>query len=62
MVLDRALAVHGPNLLHATVDVDSGSWLASEELPAPARSAAARVRQLAADARRGASRYQPPRS
>jgi len=62
LVLDRVLAVHGPHLSHAMVDVDSGSWLATEELPAAARTAAARLRQLAADAQRGASRYQRART
>ena len=31
-MLDRVLAVHGSRLSHAMVDVDSGSWLATEEL------------------------------
>jgi uncharacterized membrane protein len=62
LVLDRVLAVHGPQLSHAMVDVDSGNWLTTEELPAPARSAAARLRQLAADAQRSASRYQRART
>jgi hypothetical protein len=62
LVLDRVLAVHGPHLSHAVVDVDSGNWLATEELPAAARSAAARLRQLAADAQRGASWYQRART
>jgi hypothetical protein len=62
LVLDRVLAVHGPHLSHALVDVDSGSWLATEELPAAARTAAARLRQLAADAQRGASWYQRART
>jgi uncharacterized membrane protein len=62
LVLDRVLAVHGPHLSHAMVDVDSGSWLATEELPAAARTAAARLRQLAADAHRGASWYQRARA
>jgi hypothetical protein len=44
------------------VDVDSGNWLAAEELPAAARTAAARLRQLAADAQRGASWYQRART
>jgi YibE/F-like protein len=61
LVLDRVLAVHGPQLSHALVDVDSGNWLAAEELPAPARTAAARLKQLAADAQRGASWYQRAR-
>ena len=29
-MLDRVLAVHGPHLSHAIVDVDSGGWLAAE--------------------------------
>jgi uncharacterized membrane protein len=62
LVLDRVLAVHGPHLSHAVVDVDSGNWLAAEELPAAARTAAARLRQLDADAQRGASRYQRART
>jgi hypothetical protein len=62
LVLERVLAVHGPQLSHAMVDVDSGGWLAAEELPAAARTAAAQLRQLAADAQRGASRYQRART
>jgi uncharacterized membrane protein len=62
LVWDRILAVHGPHLSHAVVDVDSGSWLAAEELPAEIRTAAARLRQLAADAQRGASWYQRVRT
>jgi uncharacterized membrane protein len=62
LVLDRVLAVHGPHLSHAMVDVDSGSWLTAEELPAAARAAAGRLRQLAADAQRGASWYQRART
>jgi uncharacterized membrane protein len=62
LVLDRVLAVHGPQLSHAMVDVDSGGWLATEELPAAARTAAAQLRQHAADAQRGASRYQRART
>jgi hypothetical protein len=58
LVLDRVLARPRPHLSHALVDVDSGSWLAAEELPPAARTAAARLRQLAADAQRGASWYQ----
>jgi uncharacterized membrane protein len=61
LVLDRVLAVHGPQLSHAMVDVDSGTWLAAEELPAEAKTAASRLRQLAADAQRGASWYQRAR-
>jgi hypothetical protein len=61
-VLDRVLAVHGPHLSHALVDVDSGSWLAAKELPPAARTAAARLRQLAADAQRGASWCQRART
>jgi uncharacterized membrane protein len=62
LVWDRVLAVHGPHLSHAMVDVDSGGWLATEELPAAARTAAARLRLLAADAHRGASWYQRARA
>jgi uncharacterized membrane protein len=62
LVWDRVLAVHGPHLSHAMVDVDSGGWLATEELPAPAKTAASRLRQLAADAQRGASWYQRARA
>jgi hypothetical protein len=51
-----------PHLSHAVVDVDSGSWLAAEELPAEIRTAAARLRQLAADAQRRASWYQRVRA
>jgi uncharacterized membrane protein len=62
LVWDRVLAVHGPQLSHAIVDVDSGAWLTAEELPAEAKTAAARLRQLAADAQRGASWYQRART
>jgi uncharacterized membrane protein len=62
LVWDRALAAHGPRLSHAIVDVDSGGWLAAEELPAEANTAAARLRQLAADAQRGASWLQRART
>jgi hypothetical protein len=62
LVLDRVLAVHGPHLSHAMVDVDSGSWLTAEELPAAAWTAAGQLRQLAADAQRGASWYQRART
>jgi uncharacterized membrane protein len=62
LVWDRALAVHRPQLSHAMVDVDSGSWLAAEELPAAAKTAASRLRQLAADAQRGASWFQRART
>jgi hypothetical protein len=61
-VWDRILAVHGAHLSHAMVDVDSGSWLAAEELPAEIRTAAARLRQLAADAQREAPWYQRVRT
>jgi hypothetical protein len=44
------------------VDVDSGAWLTAEELPAEVKRAAARLRQLAADAQRGASWYQRTRT
>jgi uncharacterized membrane protein len=53
LVFDRVLAVHGPHLSHATVDVDSGAWLTAEELPVEAKTAASRLRQLTADAQRG---------
>jgi uncharacterized membrane protein len=62
LVLDRVLAVHDPQLSHAIVDVDSGGWLAAEELPAEAKAAASRLRQLAADAQRGASWLQRART
>jgi uncharacterized membrane protein len=62
LVWDRVLAVHGPHLSHAIVYVDSGGWLAAEELPAEAKAAASRLRQLAADAQRGASRLQRART
>src|SRR5215218_1205578 len=62
LVLDRVLAVHGSHLSHALVDVDSGAWLTAEELPAEVKRAAARLRQLAADAQRGASWYQRTRT
>jgi uncharacterized membrane protein len=62
LVWDRALAVHRPQLSHAMVDVDSGGWLAAEELPADAKRAASRLRQLAADAQRGASWFQRART
>jgi uncharacterized membrane protein len=62
LVWDRVLAVHGPQLSHAVVDVDSGGWLAAEELPAAAKAAASRLRRLAADAQRGASWLQRART
>ena len=62
VVLDRVLAVHGPQLSHAVVDVDSGGWLTAEELPAEAKTAATRLRQLATDAQRGASWFQRART
>jgi uncharacterized membrane protein len=62
LVWDRVLAVHGPHLSHAVVEVDSARWLATEELPADARTAAARLRQLAAHAQREASWYQRART
>jgi uncharacterized membrane protein len=62
VVLDRVLAVHGPQLSHAVVDVDSGGWLTAEELPAEAKTAATRLRQLATDAQRGASWLQRART
>jgi hypothetical protein len=61
-VWDRVLAVHGSHLSHAMVDVDSGAWLTAEELPAEVKRTAARLRQLAADAQRGASWYQRTRT
>jgi uncharacterized membrane protein len=61
LVWDQVLAVHGSHLSHAMVDVDSGAWLTAEELPAEVKRAAARLRQLAADAQRGASWYQRTR-
>jgi uncharacterized membrane protein len=62
LVWDRVLAIHRPHLSHAVVDVDSGAWLTAEELPAEVKTAAARLRQLAADAQRGASWYQRTRT
>ena len=62
LVWDRVLAVHGPHLSHAMVDVDSGAWLTAEELPAEVKTAASRLRQLAADAQRGASWLQRART
>jgi uncharacterized membrane protein len=62
VVLDRVLQVHAPRLSHAVVEVGGGGWLAAEELPAEVRTAAARLRQLAADAQRGASWYQRART
>jgi uncharacterized membrane protein len=62
VVLDRVLEVHGPRLSHAVVEVDNGNWLAAEELPADVRTAAARLRRLAADAQQGASWYQRART
>jgi uncharacterized membrane protein len=62
LVWDRVLAVHGPQLSHAIVDVDSGGWLATEELPADAKAAASRLRQRATDAQRGASWLQRART
>jgi uncharacterized membrane protein len=62
LVWDCVLAMHGPHLSHAMVDVDSGSWLAAEELPVEVKTAASRLRRLAADAQRGASWYQRART
>jgi uncharacterized membrane protein len=62
LVWDRVVAVHGPDLSHALVDVDSGAWLTAEELPAEAKTAASQLRRLAADAQRGASWYQRART
>jgi uncharacterized membrane protein len=62
LVLGRVLAVHGAHLSHAVIDVDSGGWLAAEELAAEVKTAAARLRQLDADAQRSASRYQRART
>jgi uncharacterized membrane protein len=62
LVLDRVLAVLGPDLSHAIVDVDGGAWLTTEELPAEVRTVASRLRQMAADAQRGASWYQRART
>jgi uncharacterized membrane protein len=62
LVWDRVLAVHRSRLSHALVDVDSGGWLAAEELPAEAKTAASRLRQLAADAHREASWLQRART
>jgi uncharacterized membrane protein len=62
LVWNRVLAVHGPHLSHAMVDVHSGAWLAAEELPADAKTAAARLRQLATDVQRGASWLQRART
>jgi uncharacterized membrane protein len=62
LVWDRVLAVHGPDLSHALLDVDGGAWLTAEELPAEAKTAAARLRHLAADAQRGASWLQRART
>ena len=62
LVLDRVLAVHGPQLSHAILDVDSGGWLATEELPADARAAAGQLRRLATEAQQGASWFQRART
>jgi uncharacterized membrane protein len=62
LVFDRVLVVHRPHLSHALVDVDGGAWLTAEELPAATKTAAARLRQLAADAQRGASWLQRART
>jgi uncharacterized membrane protein len=62
LVWDRVLAVHGPDLSHALLDVDGGAWLTAEELPAEAKTAAARLRHLATDAQRGASWLQRART
>jgi len=62
VVLDHILALHGPRLSHAVLEVDTGSWLAAEELPADVRTAAGQLRRLAADAQRGASWYQRART
>jgi uncharacterized membrane protein len=62
LVWDRVLAVLRPHLSHALLDVDGGAWLTAEELPAEAKTAASQLRQLAADAQRGASWYQRART
>jgi uncharacterized membrane protein len=62
LVFDRVLAVHRPHLSHALLEVDGGAWLTAEELPADVQTAATRLRQLAADAQRGASWYQRART
>jgi hypothetical protein len=62
LVWDRVVAVHGPDLSHALVDVDSGAWLTAEELPPDAKTAASQLRRLAADAQRGASWLQRART
>jgi uncharacterized membrane protein len=62
LVWDGVLAVHRSHLSHAVVDVDSGAWLTAEELPAEVKRAASQLRQLAADAQRGASWYQRTRT
>jgi hypothetical protein len=62
LVFDRVLAVHRPHLSHALLDVDGGAWLTAEELPAATKTAAARLRQLAADAQRRASWLQRART
>src|SRR5829696_4841029 len=62
LVLDRVLAFHGPQLSHAILDVDSGGWLATEELPADARAAAGQLRRLATEAQQGASWFQRART
>src|SRR4030095_15712533 len=48
LVWDRVLAVHGPHLSHAVVDVDSGAWLTAEELPAEVKTAGGRSRHAEA--------------
>jgi uncharacterized membrane protein len=58
----RVPAGHRPHLSHALVDVDGGAWLTAEELPAEAKTAASQLRQLAADAQRGASWLQRART
>jgi hypothetical protein len=62
LVWDRVLAVHGAHLSHAIIDVDSGGWLAADQLPDEAKSAASRLRPLAAGAQRGASWLQRART
>ena len=62
LVFDRVLAVHHPHVSHALLDVDGGAWLTTEELPAEAKTAVSQLRQLAADAQRGASWLQRART
>jgi uncharacterized membrane protein len=56
-LFERALALHGPWLSHASVAVSTGDWLGREAMPADAHRAAVELERLAATARGGRSWY-----